>query len=237
MGILVDIGMSPVDNPLRRPIGRLDRVRLAAPQEDAMVGRRAWIALVSLALVGCGPAQPTATPSSSGPVVAPTPTFMCTPEAGGSGSPCTEREYREMQERDAMYAEAEQTYRRFLTEDYRVARAGGATKLSDEFLAVIGGERMKAGKLADVRATKKGGYSVRGGSYELKTVRRIPGRELEGSDVAMAMCVDATSATIYQRGKRIGPSVVTAEDVYFKRVDGAVKIWTNSNARKVAKCG
>ncbi|HMQ37099.1 MAG TPA: hypothetical protein PKE46_04970 [Micropruina sp.] len=228
--------MSPVDNPLRRPIGRLDRVRLAAPQEDAMVGRRAWIALVSLALVGCGPAQPTATPSSSGPVVAPTPTFMCTPEAGGSSSPCTEREYREMQERDAMYAEAEQIYRRYLVEDYRVAKAGGATKLTPEFLAVIGGEKLRDWKLGEIRAAKKGGYSIRGGSYVLVYAKRLAEQTRNGSDVGLSVCVDARSAIIYRKGRKLGPSLVVQEDMFFKRLDGAMKMWTNANARSVTKC-
>ena len=203
-----------------------------------MVRGKAWLTLMLVGLVGCGPTvQPSGEPSSGGPGMTPTPTFLCTPEAGGSTSPCTEQQHQRMQELDAMYAEAEQTYRRFLAEDYRVAKGGGASELSPEFLATIGGAKLRAGKLADVKATKKGGYRVRGGEYELTTLRRLAGRELEGSDVGLAVCVDASSAIIYQNGRRIGPSVVTAEDVYFKRVDGVMKIWTNTNARKVEKCG
>ena len=62
------------------------------------------------------PGQPTPTSSPSSPVASPTPTFLCTPEAGGDASPCSEAQYDEMKAKDALYEEAEAVFREMLAE-------------------------------------------------------------------------------------------------------------------------
>ena len=54
----------------------------------------------------------------------PQPTYTCTPEAGGEPFTCSQYQYDEMVGRDALYAEAEAVYRKFLAEDVRIMRAG-----------------------------------------------------------------------------------------------------------------
>ena len=56
---------------------------------------RATVAILAamFLLAACQPSQPgqpTPTSSASSPSATPTPTFMCTPEAGGEASPCSE---------------------------------------------------------------------------------------------------------------------------------------------------
>ena len=82
-------------------------------------------------VVGCTPT----TPPTTAP---PTPTLLCTPEAGGIEAPCTQQQYDQMKAKDAQYAEAEKVYRAYLQEYERVVRAGGATSLSSEFERLIG---------------------------------------------------------------------------------------------------
>lgn len=85
--------------------------------EASQTGRRG--ALITALLAGCvQPAEPT--PSAS-----PTPTFLCTPEAGGAEAPCSEADYRKMKEKDALYAEAEQVYRKYKAEMLKALQAGG----------------------------------------------------------------------------------------------------------------
>ena len=61
-----------------------------------------WMPMVAatVILVGCTPTSPPTTP-------APTPTFMCTPEAGGAEAPCSQQDYDKMKAKDEQYAEAE----------------------------------------------------------------------------------------------------------------------------------
>ncbi len=77
-----------------------------------------WMPMVAatVILVGCTPTSPPTTP-------APTPTFMCTPEAGGAEAPCSQQDYDKMKAKDEQYAEAEKVYREYLAEYVRVMRA------------------------------------------------------------------------------------------------------------------
>ncbi len=184
-----------------------------------MVGRRAWIALVSLALVGCGPAQPTA----SGPVMVPTPTFMCTPEAGGPTSPCTEREYREMQERDAQYAQAEDVYRKYLAEYVRLMRAGGAKDLSPVLKELLGDATLAKNTLAQLRELKSEGLRVVGADPNISSVVRNPSQTMEGSTVTLEFCVDARSLTFYHGKARRNRLGISRETIFF-RGDGPSKL-------------
>ena len=87
-----------------------------------------WMPMVAatVILVGCTPTSPPTTP-------APTPTFMCTPEAGGAEAPCSQQDYDKMKAKDEQYAEAEKVYREYLAEYVRVMRAGGAKELPPRF--------------------------------------------------------------------------------------------------------
>ena len=84
-----------------------------------------WMPMVAatVILVGCTPTSPPTTP-------APTPTFMCTPEAGGAEAPCSQQDYDKMKAKDEQYAEAEKVYREF-TRGVRAGHArGGGTELT-----------------------------------------------------------------------------------------------------------
>lgn len=199
-----------------------------------MVGRRAWIALVSLALVGCGPAQPTGAPSPSGPVVVPTPTFMCTPEAGGSSSPCTEREYREMQERDAQYAQAEGVYRKYLAEYVRLMRAGGAKNLSPVLEELLGDATLAKNTLAQLRELKSEGLRVVGADPSIFSVVRNPSQTMEGSTVALEFCVDARSLTFYHGKTKRNRLGISRETIFF-RGDGSRKLIIVAGTFKVVE--
>ena len=65
------------------------------------------VVAAGMVLTGCGPAAPptsgTPTVVGTGPTAAATP--LCTPESGGSATPCTQQQYEEMKKLDALYAE------------------------------------------------------------------------------------------------------------------------------------
>lgn len=197
-----------------------------------MVGRRAWIALALLGLLGCGPAQPTdeATrpgtnipidaPTSASPVVVPTPTFLCTPEAGGSSSPCSEDEHGRAAATDAQYERAEAVYRAYLAEYIRMLRAGGARELSPTLRRILGDPVLAKNALTQLRQFKSGGVHLEGADPEVPAPIRKPRQARNGSTLALQFCVDARSLAIYRGSTRVNRLRVSRETVFF-RADAA----------------
>ncbi len=181
--------------------------------------RRVIVAVALPALLtACGPTGAPTAPS-------PAPSFQCTPEAGGSPAPCSLQQYDEMKRKDALYAEAETVFRRFIAENERTTRAGGGTELTPEYLAILGTQKLRQGQLEVLKATKSDGTTIRGdGHFIVSWIHRKPGVSLGGSEVALQSCVDMSRARFYERGKfsSTGPSVV--HDVYFGTAEGALRM-------------
>lgn len=192
------------------------------------------VVAAGMVLTGCGPAAPptsgTPTVVGTGPTAAATP--LCTPEAGGSATPCTQQQYEEMKKLDALYAEAEDVYRRFVAEDVKLLHSGGLAE--GPVLDLI------AGPMVDrYSARRKEQHAVQvtmTGDLKISFVERLPGRTHEGSEVALFSCLDGSGMTGFgPTGKNLGSGDVVAYNTYFKRVDKTLKIWWDEG-QKVASC-
>lgn len=192
------------------------------------------VVAAGMVLTGCGPAAPptsgTPTVVGTGPTAAATP--LCTPESGGSATPCTQEQYEEMKKLDALYAEAEDVYRRFVAEDVKLLHSGGLAE--GPVLDLIAGpmvDRYAAEKKKqhDLKITMRGDAMI---AY----VRRLPGRSYDGSEVALVSCLDGSGLTGFDTaGKNLGRGAVVTYNSYFKHEGSAVKLWWDES-KAVASC-
>lgn len=186
----------------------------------------AGAALAGLALAGC---------QSAPPAPAPTPTFTCTPEAGGDPFPCSQFQHDEMVAKDALYTEAEAVYRRFLAEDVRIMRAGGVSEPTKVLLETTTGAFLEDA-LLDYRQLKRDGTTARGEDPDLVWVRREPGKSKMGSQVAMSTCVDGRGLEFRQADRAIGTGRIARDVTYFSRVKGDLKV-IGADGEQVTSCG
>lgn len=174
-------------------------------------------ALITALLAGCvQPAEPT--PSAS-----PTPTFMCTPEAGGAEAPCSEADYQKMKEKDALYAEAEQVYRKYTTLLMREMKRGGAATLPAELQALISGQDLRDSVAKRLRDVKKESLVVKGDEVRIAWSKRLP-LEQDGSTVAMRFCGDASKLKAYKDGDLVASGVISEETVFYSGKVGSVQM-------------
>lgn len=188
----------------------------------------AWVLPAALVLAGC---TPTAPPTTS----APTPTFLCTPEAGGAESPCSQQDYEKMKARDAQYEEAEKVYREFRAEYERVVRAGGSTSLSPKLKQVIGNQDLAKSLASQLRMFKAQGLHIEGPGLEIKSVTRRPGVEMNGSSVAIEFCSDGSSTAIKRGNTKVRSGGIANETAFFRDSGSGMKI-VATTYEEVKKC-
>ena len=102
---------------------------------------------------------------------------------------------------------------------------------SEEVLALLApayGDSYKAQRKALAGVTTDGYGMVR-------AVRPAPGQAYNGSDIAIAVCEDGSKNRAFRDGKVLGSLGIRESIFYFKRVDGALKIWWQTSA-KVPTC-
>ena len=191
-------------------------------------GRYAVSVLVACVLLaGC---QPVSTP-----LPAPTPSLRCTAEAGGAEYDCTPYEYDDMVAKDKLYAEAEAVYRKFLAEDVRVLRAGGASAATPVLRETTTGAFL-ADTMDYYRSLKDQRSTLVGGEVRLTALVRQPGIAKGGSVVALKACIDASSARIRMDGRDGGPGRKGSDVLYFGRIDGLLKI-QGADGKEGDECG
>lgn len=175
----------------------------------------------ALTLAACGPTPPTTAPTTP----APQPTFQCTPEAGGTPAPCSQREFDDMMAKNALYAEAEDVQKKFQAHVDTALRLGGTDSLSPALESVVAGPARDT--VADVlRKQKQQGIQFVGDLSKTVFVHRLVGETVDGSDVALAVCTDMRHVRIVQNGQDIGKGPIGLDKLFFKRVNGTLKIWT-----------
>jgi len=181
-----------------------------------MVTTRILGALVALAaLTACSPStSPSATPSA--PTGPPTPTFLCTPDAGGAAAPCTQDEHEQMKARDAEYAEAERLYR--ATWDLRIAAYRGEPHQDPADLA-------QGSALESLRDDISAGISIESGEPQVVRFSRLVGLVRDGSTLAAEVCLDRRDFHLVAQGKPIvWPTGFALERVYFLSDDTTAKV-------------
>lgn len=186
--------------------------------------------LIGVLVAGCvQPAAPT-------PSVSPTPTYLCTPEAGGDQAPCTEADYRKMKEKDALYVEAEQVYRQYKAEMLKALQRGGGQTFPAGLKALVAEGEVRDGILRNLRYFKDNNLRVVGGGSTIRSVVRRPGTTSKGSLVTMEFCTDGRNTVVYQGKKRLkGQGSVAVDTAYFGYSPGNLRILAASS-KEVSAC-
>lgn len=178
------------------------------------------------ALVGC-----TGT-SVSSPAATASPSYSCTPEAGGAPVPCGPLEYERAQDRDRLYAEAEAVYRRYWAEIDRLSLEANPT-----FTPIL--EETTAGEFRSDAERIVAPYTHKqriSGQINLVRVERLPGLARAGSSVALHVCTDARSARFTSKSDPTASAGIAAEQrIYLSPIEGALKLIDADN-RQVESC-
>ncbi len=172
--------------------------------------------LAGLLLVGCTAPAPVPVPTL-------TPSPVCTPEAGGAEYPCTQAEFEKMKARDALYAEAEEVNRQFRDLLEVIYRGTVTQENSDPLLALTAGSGRKDA-LDLLEELSQDEAVMVGGDFRYTVSRRV-GASKEGSEVSLRVCSDGSSLTVKHPDGDEWPGAVVVDLLYFKRVDGQMKIW------------
>lgn len=188
----------------------------------------ACAAVVPALVAGCTPAaQPTPSATPVPTVAAPTLQLMCTPEEGGTASPCTQAEYDAMIARDKLYDEAKAVLAKFNEESEALLRAGATA--SPDLLA------MTVGKGTEITAEgHPSGIRWEGGEFRREWVKRLGGQSKEGSVVALELCTDASTVRATDGVDSID-GVISSERFYFAGSEGALRI-ALIEFKEVPKC-
>lgn len=188
------------------------------------------VAAIAPMVAGCQPSgqpspmptMPSASRTPASPSPVPTPTYLCTPEAGGDESPCSQIQYEEMKAKDALYEEAEAVFREFFSENIRISRAGGVTEPTEVLLRTTTGSVHEAVMEVFRDMSSRGVHAE--GDDPVLTIARAPGLSRDGSLVALQVCVDASRWGFYSGGKLVSTGRGAQERVYFARLGELLKM-------------
>lgn len=191
-------------------------------QHRANPGHPPWAAapaviLTALILTSCTPAAPGPTPTPS----TPQPTFQCTPESGeGDPSPCTSAEYERMQERDALYTEAERILRRSneLSHELRLNRL----PINDELTKLLTGEALESTAQTLLEGQKSD--ETWSGERTLAWVRRAPNISDLGSVVALESCSEPGTFRITGGDGRSASPPPFFQQSFYVIVEGSLRL-------------
>lgn len=198
------------------------------------------VAAVASMVAGCQPSSPppstpTGPPPSSSPASpVPTPTYLCTPEAGGEETPCSQHQYDEMKAKDALYAEAEAVFREFFAENIRISRKGGVTEPTEAMLKTSHGSYLDDA-LELFRNLHAQNLRAEGADPVIVRVTRLAGQSKAGSIVALQVCVDAREWAFFDGDDLVTTGGMAEDDTYFAEVNGALKI-IGADGRDVEAC-
>lgn len=194
-------------------------------------------ALTAVLLAGCQPTvppttpTPTTTPTTLSPV--PTPTYLCTPEAGGEATPCSQIDYEQMKAKDALYTEAEAVYRKFFAESVRISREGGVAEPTATLLDTTAGDYLED-MMTIFRGLHTRGVRAEGTDPQV-TISRLPGISKAGSIVALSVCIDSRGWAFYSGPDQTATGRVGIDEVHFARFDQVLKI-IGADGRETASC-
>jgi hypothetical protein len=190
-----------------------------------MAARRALTVLfVGLSLLaGCTPTDPNLQP-----------TYSCTPDDGSSPYPCARVQYDAKAKEAALYAEAEQVYRKFLAEHERIYRAGGITDPTPVLRETTTGQ-IQQELMAGYRQLKVTHATAVGGEFKIAWFKRQPHATLDGSIVALLACTDTSTVKMGAPGKPSEPGRVVERIGYFVREGNLLKL-TAARSKVVPTC-
>ncbi|HML52272.1 MAG TPA: hypothetical protein PKD84_12830 [Propionicimonas sp.] len=169
---------------------------------------------VIVALLGSGCTQPD--PNAA-------PTYTCTPSDGSTPAPCYKAEHDQQVKEDALYAEAEAVYRKYIAEEERINRIGGIEDPTKVLLDTTTGSYL-ASAMKAYRALKAAKATASGGKFDLAWVRRTPSDVRDGSIATLSVCLDTSSVSMGSKGNEPQPGRITQRTAYFVRIGDTLKI-------------
>lgn len=181
-----------------------------------MAAIRIGLLALTISLTSCA-TTPTQTPTNPGAQ----PTFSCTPEAGGTPTPCHEHEYQQSQTRDKLYTQAETVYRRIIAEEERIYRAGGITEPTPGMQDTLTGEAL-TNSLTEYRSLAADKIKAVGGEFQLKYLRRVPGLVRGTSIVTLQACIDASTVNL-EEPTTTSRGLITLHRAFFSQHGDAIR--------------
>ena len=169
-----------------------------------------------------------------GPLPQATPSWSCTPVAGGTPYACYEHQYQQTSAQNKLYEEAEAVFRRFNAEDERIYRAGGVDAATSTITATLTGSLLEA-TLSNYADLKRTGTRMIDGEFAVVSIARLT-ESKDGSVAALQVCLDVSEVQMRTGSKgpyRLGKD--TIEVLYFSQTDTSLKIGAASN-RWVKSC-
>ena len=190
----------------------------------AIPKRAAAIAvLIALAASGCTQPDPNAKP-----------TYACTPTDGGTPHPCYKAEHDLQVKEAALYAEAEAVYRKFLAEEERIYRAGGASVATPIMLETLTGDYLQSA-IKGFRALKESGSTAVGGEFKTVWLRPYPAETHEGTVASVQACIDTHSVQMGTRDEKSVPGRISVRTAFLARDGESLKI-AHGRYKWVASC-
>ena len=179
----------------------------------------AVVAAVAVVLVcaGCVPQAP-------GPLPQATPSFSCTPVAGGTPYPCYENQYQETAAQNKLYEQAEAVFRKFNAENERIYRAGGVREPTPVILETTTGKALDSA-MSNYQDLLNDGIRLVSGNSRVAWIKRIPDLVQDGSEATIEVCSDISEEVMQAKGKKrykVGQD--KDERYYLSTVDGRLKL-------------
>ena len=175
-------------------------------------GVAALAVIIALLASGCTQPDPNAAP-----------TYTCTPSDGSTPAPCYKAEYDQQVKEDALYAEAEAVFRRFLIEDDRIYRSGGISEPTAALSDVATGEFL-ADAMITYRALRQTHSRMVGGKVTIVWIRRAPESATPNTLVTMENCLDASATKLVTPGRKTVSASYTSDILHFDRDGEQLKI-------------
>ncbi|MBN9107049.1 MAG: hypothetical protein J0I14_18845 [Propionibacteriaceae bacterium] len=166
-----------------------------------------------------------------GPLPQATPSWSCTPVAGGTPYACYEHQYQQTSAQNKLYEEAEAVYRKYHAEDERIFRLGGLTEPSQVLLETTTDAYLREA-MAEYRGLKENHGGLIKGTYGIAWLKPLPDTIRAGFVATLEVCTDVSEATFRGEGGKpyqIGED--NAERLYFVRESELLKIGAADHQR------
>ena len=179
--------------------------------------------IIALTASGCTQPDPNAKP-----------TYACTPSDGGTARPCYKAEYDLQAKEDALYTEAEAVFRKFVAEDERIYREGGASGVTPLILQTTTGDFLKV-RAATYKALKDTHTSLVDGGFRIAWIKRAPELAAPGAVVTLKNCLDGSTAKLATAGSKSWHAGFTSDTLNYVREAGVLKI-SSASGKDVKGC-
>lgn len=132
-----------------------------------------------------------------GPLPQATPSWSCTPVAGGTPYACYEHQYQQTSAQNKLYEEAEAVYRKFNAEDERIYRLGGVARPTSVLRETLAHEALDS-VMTNYEDLRSDGSRLAEGHFATAWIKRQPDNLKAGSIATLWVCNDISSTVVQQ---------------------------------------